>query len=111
MGDKKHLWHLFWVQSSHIGLNIYNEIKYKSFDDELDLLVWASEMHIPKKMGLHWILYSEETSRLPVELYERIDYLTKKRAETELKAEEKAAVESKPQKPGRPKKEEVICTQ
>jgi transposase len=108
--SKKHKWILFYVKVSHIAANVYPEIKYKDFDDELDLLVWASEMHIPKQIGMHWIMYQDEITRLPVDLYERIDYLTKKRAEAEAAKETVEVIESKPHKRGRPKKEEV-CIQ
>ena len=81
---------LFYIKTSHIYTNVIAEIKYKEFADELDLLVWASEMHIPKQMGMHWIVKGNDITRLPVDLYERIEVLKKDRVHREALKEERA---------------------
>ena len=86
---EKHEWYLFYIKVSHIGVNLYAEIKYKGFEDEIDLLVWASEMHIPKKLGLHWVVSKDGISRMPVDLYERIEVLKKDRVHREALKEER----------------------
>jgi hypothetical protein len=66
------------------------KILSKEFDNELDMLVWASKNQIRKGDGQHFVVSPEGLTRLPVEIYERIEHLKRELIHQEALAEERA---------------------
>lgn len=83
-------WNLFYVRVRNMWGELKPEIVNKEFDNELDLLVWASKSQIPKGVGQHYLVTPSEVTRLPTELYGRIEHLRKELIHQESLAEERA---------------------
>jgi hypothetical protein len=62
----------------------------KEFDSELDMLVWAGKNQIPKGQGWHFVVSPDGLTRLPNDLYERVDVLKREQVHQEALAEERA---------------------
>jgi len=100
--SKRNKWWLLYLRHYSRFNTIEAKIIDKEFDSELDLLVWASKNQIPKGIGWHFVVSPSGLQRLPVELYERIEFLRRQQADEERKAE---TIIPPPKRPrGRPRK-------
>ena len=119
--SKASKWYLFYLLTSWHRQR--QEIMVREFETELDMLVWASKNPINKSVNLHHVISPDGLTKIPNDLYERIDVLKRELVEKETKQEEttktedlraerleKAAKEWK-RKERRKAKEEAACTQ
>ena len=83
--SKNTKWVILWLQNCWQRQR--NEIFVKEFDSELDMLVWASKNAIPKGHRLHHVACPQGMSKLPNDLYERIDALRHELVEKEHEVE------------------------
>ena len=90
MKASRNKWYLFYVRVRDMWGVHKSEIMMKEFDTELDLLVWASRSRIPKGVGQHYMVTPDEVTRMPTELYGRIEQLRKDLINKEAIAEERA---------------------
>ena len=103
-------WNLLYLHVTYNYGALEGRIINKEFDNELDLLVWASKNRIPKAVGQHWVSRPDGVGRLPTELYGRIEQLRKELIEEERKAEkpEPEHYFREKRKRGRPRKVEKL---
>jgi len=97
-------WYLFYLRFTYERQR--QEIDVKEFNSELDMLLWAGESQIPKGHNLNHIVGPDGLSKMPSELYERIDILRRQQSEEEKEAEkEEVVVPPVKRGRGRPRKE------
>ena len=88
--SKRTKWYILFLKAFFSYGEVSAKIMVKEFDNELDLLVWASKSRIRKGDGQHYIVSPDGLTTLPVEIYERIEHLKRDLIHREALAEERA---------------------
>jgi hypothetical protein len=88
--SKRNKWWLLYLAAYNSYGELAGKIVDKEFDSELDMLVWASTSRIPRALGHHFVVSPDGLTRLPVEIYERIEHLKREQSHREALAEERA---------------------
>lgn len=89
--SKASKWYLFYLFYSWQRQK--NEIIAKEFDNELDMLVWASKNPHGVGYNTHHVVGSDGLTAIPNDLYERIDVLRRELIEKERTQTEEVKVE------------------
>jgi hypothetical protein len=78
-------WYLFYVV--HDSWRDRDEIRAREFDTELDMLIFWSKNPRTKSVNMHHVVSPDGLTKVPNDLYERIEVLKRELVEKEKKVE------------------------
>jgi hypothetical protein len=114
-------WYLFYI--AYDSWRNRNEIRAREFDTELDMLIFWSKNPRTKSVNMHHVVSPDGLTKVPNDLYERIDVLKRELVEKEKKVEKQeelserdkrvkiAARSYKTRQTRKAKQQEAQCTQ
>ena len=85
--SKNTKWYLFYIL--HNAWRDRDEIMAREFDSELDMLIFWSKNPRTKSVNMHHVVSPAGLTKVPNDLYERIDVLKREMVEAETKVEKK----------------------